>query len=77
MLANLELHIIQFPSGCWGYVGSIPMALGQIVKATRSDVMGGRAWRNPNGDMVTVKFPTFTTEAQAHAHVKECNDALQ
>lgn len=62
---SATLHVIQFPSGRYGFVGSVPKALGDIVPATRSDVMGGRAFRNEYGEIVTVKFPSFSTEDEA------------
>lgn len=65
MFGNLGLHIIKFPSGRYGYVGSIPTALGAEVKADRSAVMGGRSFYNAAGDLVEWKFPTFDTEADA------------
>ena len=46
MFGNVGLHVIKFPSGRYGYVGSVPSSLGNEVKANRSDIMGGRAFRN-------------------------------
>lgn len=43
MFSNLGLHIMQFPSKRWGYVGSIPTALGSEQPATSGDVLGNRA----------------------------------
>lgn len=62
---RLGLHVICFPSGRWGYVGSIPTALGTEVPATRADVMGCRSHINDAGDLVAWKFPTFDTETEA------------
>lgn len=59
---------MQFPTGCWGFVGSLPRALGDVVPASTADVMGGRAWREDGGRIVTMKFPTFPTEDGAREH---------
>ena len=67
MFHNLNLHIIQFPSKRYGFVGTVPAALGDITVATVSDIMGGRAF-DRNGETVTVKFPSFTTRDEAVAH---------
>lgn len=64
------LHIIQFPSGRYGFVGSIPTALGTEIPASRSAVLGCRAYRNIKGDAVELKFPTFTTEEEARQFAK-------
>src|SRR6266702_702968 len=44
MFKNMGLHTIKCPTGKFAYVGSIPVALAEIVEASTSDVMGGRAW---------------------------------
>lgn len=64
-----QLTIIQFPSGKYGYVGSIPLQLGSEIRATRSDIMGGRAFRNGKGEIVTIKFPSFETREDAQLHM--------
>lgn len=38
------VHIIRYPTGRFGFVGAVPIALMNTVDATRSDVMGGRAF---------------------------------
>jgi len=65
MFGNLGLHIIRFPSGRYGFVGSIPVALGEQIPASTSAVLGCRAFRNDAGDLVEWKFPTFDTEQSA------------
>lgn len=67
MFTNLGLHIHQFPSGKYGFVGSIPTTFATIVPADTSAVMGGRAWRDDTGAIVMYKFPLFDTESDAHA----------
>lgn len=67
---NYGLHIIQFPSGRYGFVGSIPAALGHEVPADKSAVMGGRAYRNAKGEIVELKFPTFASEQEARDFAK-------
>lgn len=59
---------MQFPSKRWGYVGSIPTALGSEQPATSGDVLGNRAHRTPDG-LMAWKFPAFDTEAEAREHV--------
>lgn len=65
MFKNLPLCVIQFPTGRYGFVGGIPLALGTLVPATPSDVMGGRAIRDDAGSLVAPKFPTFETGNEA------------
>lgn len=62
---RLGLHIIKFPSGKYGYVGSIPTALGYEVLADRAAVMGCRTHYDANGNVVEWKFPVFDTEEAA------------
>jgi hypothetical protein len=64
---NLGCHVIKFPSGRWGYVGNVPANLGDVVPASTSDVMGGRAHRNAAGELVTIKLRSFPTEPEARA----------
>jgi hypothetical protein len=59
MFSNMGLHAMKFPSGKFGFVGSIPTALGSQVKATTAAVMGGRAFENDAGELVEWKFPVF------------------
>ena len=61
----MSLHIIQFPSGRWGYVGRVPVNLATAIPATTQAVLGCRAWRNEAGDIMEWKFPTFDTAADA------------
>jgi hypothetical protein len=65
MFKNLGLHIIKFPSGRFGFVGSIPAALGYEVPASTAAVMGGRSYYNAAGELVEMKFPAFDTETAA------------
>lgn len=67
MFGNLGLHIIQFPSKRFGFVGAIPTSLGTEVPATQAAVMGGRAHYNASGVLVEWNFPAFDTEAEARA----------
>ena len=75
MFGNMGLHIIKFPSGRYGYVGSIPTVLAEQVKASTAAVMGGRAFWNADRELMEWKFPTFATEegARVHAAAKGCN----
>ena len=66
MFGNLGVHVIEFPSKRFGFVGTLPAALGTVVPASTADVMGGRAFRDPGtGEAVTVKFPSFETRVEA------------
>jgi len=63
---NLGLHVIEgSPSARWHYVGRIPTVLGETVPATKADIMGGRAWREDDGGIVTTQFPVFETKQEA------------
>jgi hypothetical protein len=70
MFGNLGLHVIKFPSGRFGFVGSIPLALGYDVPATTAAIMGGRTYTNAAGECVERKFPTFETETEAREFAK-------
>ena len=65
-----ELSIIQFPTGRYGFVGSVPYSLGSEVKATRNDVMAGKAFNTIEGLMV-IKFPSFETREEAIEYALE------
>jgi len=79
MFGNLGVHVHRFPSGRFGFVGTLPASLGDAVLATRNDVMAGRAFRGGDGRIMTIKFPTFKTEraalAFARARVVEVSNA--
>jgi hypothetical protein len=66
---SLGLHIINTPSGRYTFVGSIPAHLVETVRATKADVMGGRAWRNEDGEVVTARVPTFSSYQEAMNYV--------
>ena len=74
MFGNLGLHVIHNPAGTFSYVGSIPVTLARIVPATKSDVMGGRAFKNERGELSAYKFPCFESRelairfAESHGH---------
>jgi hypothetical protein len=70
MFRNLGLHIIKFPVGKWGYVGSIPTVLGTMIPASKAAVMGCRSFTNDAGELVEWSFPVFDTEAEAIAFAK-------
>jgi hypothetical protein len=71
---NYGLHILHFPSGKYGFVGSVPSVLGTEVAASKAAVMGQRSYRNAEGALVELKFPAFETEtgARAFAASKGC-----
>ena len=74
MFGKLGLHVMQFPSGRWGYVGNVPGVLCAEVPATTADVLGCRARRASDGSLVAWKVPTFDScgEALAHADRHGC-----
>jgi hypothetical protein len=70
--ANVSLHIIEFPSGRFGYVGAIPTDLGEKVPADRAAILGCRSFRDPETDESMMwKFPSFETVEEAIAHAKD------
>ena len=62
---SFGLHIIKAPSGRYTYVGTVPAALCGIVAASKSDVMGGRAYESVDGDLVTVRPLSFASYGEA------------
>lgn len=62
---SFGLHIIDTPSGRYTYVGSVPPALCSIVPASKSDVMGGRAYESVDGDLVTARPLSFASYGEA------------
>lgn len=76
MFGNLGCHLMHFPSGRYGYVGTIPTVLGEQMPASTSAVLGGRAFTNLEGALVEWKFPTFATADEARAHAAKCRVAL-
>jgi len=68
---NVGLYIMDNPAGTFGFVGNVPTKICDIVPASKSDVLGGRAFYNENGDLVTAKSPTFTDINDAVAHVEK------
>ena len=71
MFGNLGLHVIKFPSGRYGFVGSIPVTLGAEVPASEAAVMGCRShWNADRTELLEWKFPTF--EARAFAADRGC-----
>ena len=69
--ANVSLHIIQFPSGRFGYVGSISTDLGDKVPADRAAILAQRAFSDPETNKPMMwKAPSFETVEAAIAHAK-------
>ena len=68
---RLGLHIIDTPSGRYTFVGSVPTELCELRTATRADVLGGRAFKNSEGDAVAWTVPSFATMAEAMDHASE------
>lgn len=76
MFGNLGTHVLQFPSGKWGFVGTLPIALGELRPATSSDVLGCRAWRDEQDNLVAPHFPAFPSEQDARDHAAACGVSL-
>ncbi len=62
---KLGLHVIKFPSGRYGFVGSIPVELGVDIPASRAAVMGCRSHYDAAGNLAEWKFPVFDTDQAA------------
>ena len=58
---RVGLHIVKNPAGTYSYVGNVPAVLCSIVPASKADVMGGRAFRDEHGAIVTNKAPVFSS----------------
>lgn len=69
--AKLGLHVIEFPSGRFGYVGSIPVSCCRRLIADSSAVFGGRAVREGD-ELVEYRTMTFDTEQEALDHAASC-----
>lgn len=68
MLNIKHTFVIKNPAGTYSYVGRIPVVLGNRIPATKSDIMGGRAYRyneDDPGNCYTWKFPVFPTRGEA------------
>jgi hypothetical protein len=66
IFGNLGVHVIQFPSGRFGFVGTLPVSLGAPATSA-ADAMAGRK----------VKFPVFETKQAALDHATERGVAVQ
>ncbi len=64
------LHVIQCPTGRFIFRGMVSAALGVVVDADRSAVLGGRTIdeRSATGAVQMIKFPTFASRAAAILH---------
>jgi hypothetical protein len=65
MFTGMGLHVVEFPSGRFGYVGSIPTILADIVPADTSAIMGQRWFKDKTGEAMMYKFPSFATKQEA------------
>ena len=70
--AHVSLHIIQFPSGRFGYVGSVPTDICEPVPADRAAILGQRAFSDPETNKPMMwKAPSFETVEAAITHAKD------
>lgn len=58
---NLGLHVIQFPSGRYGYVGSVPADIYFVDGATEKQIRDARQF----GERFGPKRRTFATREEA------------
>ena len=70
---NLGVHITHNPAGTYSFVGTLPAALGDVVKADRAAIYGNRTLnqRGPENEIMMLKFPVFLTLAGAYGHAKD------
>jgi len=61
-------YIDRLPSGRWGYVGTKPIALAELVPHTAADAMAGRLIKLPDGTFRSYRFPTFATREEAEMY---------
>ena len=55
MLRYTEPSILKCPTGRYTFVGRVPAALCTVRPADRNAVMGGRAWRDADGNLYESK----------------------
>lgn len=65
MFGNLGLHVMKNPAGTYSYVGSLPLALAEVVPADRAAVLGQRAFFDDAGKVMMHKFPVFSSVEEA------------
>lgn len=68
---KIGLHVIQFPSGRFGYVGSVPASCCKRIQADRSAILGCRAIREGD-ELVEYRTMVFETQKEAISHAKSC-----
>ena len=68
MLKITNCHIIKFPSGRWGYVGAIPLCLGDVLPADIHAVLGCRTFKGEDGKPTMFKAKNFNTEKEAREY---------
>ena len=70
MFNNLGIHLIKYPTGKYGYVGTLPCGLGNEQKPSSDDIRAGRFTTNSEGETVTIKFPVFSDVQSAINHAE-------
>lgn len=66
MLQINTLHIIEYPTHKYGYVGKVPADLFNLVPATPQHIMGGR-YLEKDGVTFGIQAMGFDTKADAIA----------
>lgn len=61
MFGNLGIHVIQFPSGKFGYVGTVPADIYFVDGATEKQINDARSF----GERFGPKRRCFDTKAEA------------
>lgn len=66
-MANYRLTLMKNPAGTYSFVGSVPASLFKEVKATKEDVMAGRAYKSdwPAMELVAPRARVFDTKEEA------------
>jgi hypothetical protein len=75
-MQNMGVHVIKFPSGLYGFVGSLPTVLATPRPATYADVMAGRAFKR-DGELLTWQFPAFDLASDARDYASSRGVQLQ
>ena len=65
MLNITTCHLINYPTGRWGFVGHIPASLCRVIPAEPADIIAGRAYPCPCGKLITSKANTYASKKEA------------
>jgi hypothetical protein len=68
---GMGCHVHQFPSGKWGFVGSVPGVLYEAVEPKEHHYISGRIFTDVNGKTWGYSMMIFNTEAETREKAKE------